>query len=114
MKKIHPFVLIVILPMCILFTVIFVLKYKYGPGKPVTSGKIVEKHHEDATRSSMMFCAPKRGCFPMSHNVPERWVFVLEDCSKSCRKGEVDVNKEVYNGLEVGDQYPSSEFTNRR
>lgn len=81
--------------------------------KPVSSGKIVEKHHEDATRSSMMFCAPKRGCFPMSHYVPEHWVFILEDCRKSsgtCRKGEVEVNKEVYNGFEVGDQYPSPEF----
>ncbi len=79
--------------------------------KPVTSGKIVEKYHKDATRSSMLFCAPKRGCFPMSHSAPERWVLVLESCQNpgKCRQGEMEVNREIYSGFEVGNQYHSAE-----
>jgi len=52
-----------------------------------------------------------------SVDVPERWVFVLKQrvskSSREWRKGEVDVSKEIFDSLEVGDQYLPAEVPSK-
>lgn len=113
MRQYTSFLLIVVFPLILIFSLLTYLHITQEP--PVNSGKIEKKYHKDATRKKGNIMVGKLW-MPTSRNIPERWVFVLENCedlSKACRRGEVEVSKEVYNGLEVGDQYPSKEFLSK-
>lgn len=82
-----------------------------GCQKSVTSGRIVKKYHMDAT-TRVTFISTGKSVIPIWTNVPEKWVFVLENCETpdKCKQGEMEVNQKVYDGFEVGNQYPSAEL----
>lgn len=76
----------------------------------ISSGFITEKHYEPASSYTTMYCASynsKGGCVfyaPMTHQVPEHWVFELRNGDDT---GSVDVDPNTYESYDVGDAYSS-------
>ena len=109
-----PLILMATLSFCV-FTVLVVC-LPLNQEKTVSNGKIVEKYHKDEN-TRLVHTMVGLHTVLRSVDVPERWVFVLKQrvskSSREWRKGEVDVSKEIFDSLEVGDQYLPAEVPSK-